>query len=55
MSPQAFHQILVPYLFAGAALVAILLVTGVLLKRDGEKRRAEDLASGPEGPGAETP
>jgi hypothetical protein len=39
-----FHQILVPYLWAIAATVAVLGVTAGLLRRDGDKHKAEEAA-----------
>jgi hypothetical protein len=39
MNSESLHKILEPYLWASALMVAILLITVYLLKRDGEKQR----------------
>jgi hypothetical protein len=41
MSPADVHQILIPYLYAGAAMMLIVLIAAALLKRDGAKRKYE--------------
>jgi hypothetical protein len=41
MSSADIHQILIPYLYAGAATALVVLVAAVLLQRDGARRKAK--------------